>query len=275
MEQLASLANVKAWLGDTASTGADDQLTRLIQQASRFILNYIQWSSMFKNAVVEIKDGLGNNSTILNQWPVISLEQLIVGVQTIAACPALPVLAPGYVLEPWDGFPPGSPQALQLNGYWFPPGFGNVQINYTTGFFITNEAHTTAAAATSSDPVTVNVDAPSGNWGRDDGVTLADGTPLTLVTGTPCDMEYTAVAGLYTFNYLQADEAVLISYSYIPPDIEEACIEIVGERYRYSKRIGQQSVSAAGQVTTSFSLKSLQDYVRDTLDRYKRSFHAC
>ncbi len=271
MDQLASLTNVKAWLSDPDSTSADAQLTRLIQQASRFILNYIQWSTMFKNSVVEIKDGLGNNATILDQWPVTSLQSLIVGTQTITAAPALPATGPGYVLQAWNGFPPGSPQALQLTGYWFPPGAGNVQINYTTGFFISNEAATVPGSVA----YTVTVQAPNGSWGRDDGVTLANGTALTKVTGAPGALQYSVAAGVYTFNVAQASAAVLISYSYIPPDIEQACIEIVGERYRYSKRIGQQSVSAGGQVTTSFSLKDLQDYVRDVLDLYKRSFYSC
>lgn len=278
MEQLASLVNVKAWLGDTASTGDDATLTRLIQQASRFILNYIQWSSMFKTSVTEIKDGLGSPATMLGQWPVTSVQSVVVGTQTISAAPALPAVGPGYVLDAWNGFAPGQAQALQIIGGYFPPGFGNLQINYTAGFFITGEAHTTSCAACAGDdsvPVIATVDAPKGSWGRDDGVTLANGTPLTLVTGAPGWMEYNVSAGVYTFNYGQEQTDVLISYSYIPPEIEEACIEIVGERFRYSKRIGQQSVSAAGQITTSFSLKSLQDYVRDILDRYKRSFSAC
>ena len=236
MEQLASLANVKAWLGDPASTGDDAMLTRLIQQASRFILNYISWNTMFKQSVNEIKDGLGGSSTILSQWPVLSIQSLIVGTQTITASAALPAQTPGYVLEPYSGIPPGNPQAVQLLGWLFAPGAGNVQIQYTAGFFITNEAATVPA----SSAYTVTVQAPQGTWGQDDGVTLANGTALTKVTGAPAALQYSVAAGVYTFNVAQASAAVLISYSYIPPDIEQACIEIVGERYRYSKRIGQQ-----------------------------------
>ena len=281
MEQLASLSDVKAWLGDTSSAGAADaELTRLIQQASRFILNYVQRTSFFKTPVNEIKDGLGNSSTILSQWPVGSLESLIVGTQTIAAAPSLPTIGTGYVLEAWNGYPPGRPQALQLIGYWFPPGFGNIQAQYTAGFYITDESHCVPQAETDADggnlPITIEVDAPHGSWGRDDGVTLSDGTALTYTTcTTPGALEYTVESGVYTFNYQQINQDVLISYSYVPADIEQACIEIVGERYRYSKRIGQQSVSAGGQVTSSFSLKSMQDYVVDILNQYKRSFYQC
>ncbi len=272
MEQLATLANVKAWLGDTASTGADAQLTRLIQAASRFILNYIQWDSMFKRSVTEIKDGLGGTATVLDNWPVVSLETLIVGPTTIAACPALPALGPGYVLEAWNGIPPGQPQSLQLNGYCFPPGAGNVSIAYTTGFFIAGESHTVPGSVA----YTVTVDAPKGSWGQDEGVTLANGTPLTKVAGAPAALQYSVAAGgVYTFNVAQASAGVLISYSYIPSDIEQACVELVGERYRYSQRIGQQSNSVGGQVTTSFSLKAMQDYTRENLELYKRSFYSC
>lgn len=270
MEQLASLDNVKVWLEDANSTTNDALITRLIQEASRFILNYIQRPTLFKKVFTEVKDGLGNNAMMLQNYPVTSISELIVGSDTIPASASVPSQSPGYVLAPWDGFPPGSPQSVQLAGYTFWPGMGNIKCTYTAGFFVTDESATVDATT-----LAVTVQAPNGPWGRDDGVTLANGTALTKVDKNPAAMQYTADSGVYTFNVAQASAAVLISYSYIPSDIEQACIDLIAEKFRYKKRIGQQSVSAAGQITTSFSLKSMPENTREILDRYKRSFYQC
>lgn len=260
MEQLTNLTNLKAWLEDPSSTSADALLTRLIQQASRFILNYTQRASFYKTAISEMRNGYGGQTMPLMEWPATNLSSVIVGSRIVTSSQ--------FKLEAWNGLPPGGPQLVAIEGGEFTPGNLNVAFSYTTGFYITGQSATVPA----SGPSTISVQAANGNWGRDDGVTLTNGTPLTLVTGTPGAMQYTAANGIYTFNAAQAGAGVLISYSYIPSDIEQACIEIAAERYRYLKRIGQTNVSAAGQITTGYSLKALQDYVRETLDNYKRSF---
>jgi hypothetical protein len=44
----------------------------------------------------------------------------------------------------------------------------------------------------------------------------------------------------------------LISYSFIPADLEEACIQMVAERYYYRERVGAMSKALAGQETVSW-----------------------
>lgn len=66
---------------------------------------------------------------------------------------------------------------------------------------------------------------------------------------------------------------VVITYtaglSAIPPDLEQACIELVGLRYRDKDRIGLTSKGLAGE-TTAFSQKDMPDQVRTVLQSYAR-----
>ena len=65
-------------------------------------------------------------------------------------------------------------------------------------------------------------------------------------------------------------QAVLVSYGFVPAAINNACIEWVAERYRYRTRIGQSAQTVQGQQTASYSLKEKSDFVRASLDPYRR-----
>ena len=119
---LTTLANVNAWLGNT-TTDDNALLTRLIASASRGIHAYLQKRpNLFQHTYSEVYDGPGRQRQMLRQWPVLSIRSLAVGTQTITASAAYGQV--GYALEPWDGYPPGSPQALNLFGYAFYRGSG-------------------------------------------------------------------------------------------------------------------------------------------------------
>ncbi len=118
-------------------------------------------------------------------------------------------------------------------------------------------------------PYQIAVAAPLGSWGADAGVTYANGTPLTPVSSNPTMGQYSVSSGVYSFAAADANASVLISYSYIPADIEDACINMVGERYSYKGRIGYVSKSLAGQETVTFSVKNMPDYVKSALQPYK------
>ena len=140
--QLTTLTNAKNWSGVT-TTNDDALLTRLIGSASRFLLNYLQRPTLFQNTFTEVYDGVGNRVQMLRNWPVLSISSLIIGMQTIPAAPSPTTgYGCGYVLDPWDGFPPGRPQALTLRGYEFWRGNSNVEVTYTAGFVVQNESHT-------------------------------------------------------------------------------------------------------------------------------------
>lgn len=81
---------------------------------------------------------------------------------------------------------------------------------------------------------------------------------MTPVASSPAPGQYIpppdATPGLYTFNSTDVSNGltVNISYSFIPADLEEACIQMVAERYSYRGRIGEISKSLGGQETARF-----------------------
>jgi hypothetical protein len=47
----------------------------------------------------------------------------------------------------------------------------------------------------------------------------------------------------YQFSAADVGASVLLSYSYVPSDIEDACVTMVGDRYKAKDRIGYVSKS--------------------------------
>jgi Phage gp6-like head-tail connector protein len=262
--QLTSLANVKSWAGVT-TTNDDNLLNLLIADVSRFILSYLQRPTLFQFLFNDVYDGVGQRAQMLRNWPVLSVASVTIDGVKVPALTNLPGC--GYVLEPWDGFPPGRPQLLSMRGYGFGRGYSNIAISYTAGFVIQNEAQT---VPTGAGPYTVTANAPMGMWGADQGVTYANGNALTAVASNPDQGQYSVTAGVYTFNAADAGQVVLISYSYVPQDIAHAAMEMVAERYRYKNRIGEVSKSLGGQETMSYSQKDMPDFIRTLLQPYKR-----
>jgi hypothetical protein len=58
-------------------------------------------------------------------------------------------------------------------------------------------------------------------------------------------------------------------YATVPPDIAQACIELVSLRYRERSRIGELSRSLGGAETVAFSQKDLSDAIRTLLQQYR------
>jgi hypothetical protein len=60
-------------------------------------------------------------------------------------------------------------------------------------------------------------------------------------------------------------------YAATPPEIEQACIELVALRYKERDRIGQASKNLAGEVV-SFAQKDMPADVQTMLAQYRRNF---
>lgn len=267
---LTSLASVKAWLSVT-STNDDTLLTNLINQLSSAIINYLARPSLVKTTYTELRSGVGNQRMVLRNWPVLSVSSLIIGTQTIPSAATFGQC--GYTLATWDGSTSGNPQEITLNGYEFCRGNNNVQIIYKAGYCIQNE---TATIGTT--PYHVTPLQPNGTWAQDDGVTFAStGIALTpIASGTPITGQYvppnpfaSSPVAYYLFAAADTAKGVLLNYSYIPADLEEACIEWVGERYKYKGRIGQSSQSLGGNETSAYSLK-MPDHIKMLLANYEK-----
>jgi Phage gp6-like head-tail connector protein len=63
--------------------------------------------------------------------------------------------------------------------------------------------------------------------------------------------------------------AYTAGYATIPPDIAQACIDLVALRYRERTRIGEISESFGGIETVSFSQKDLSDSIKTLLQQYR------
>jgi len=281
---LCQLADVKAWLGRT-DANSDALLTALITRASRLILSSLQRGTILPRTITEVRDGTGSQSLTLKAWPVISVNGLIVDNQTIPPSPAMTGTSapasgatpspggarqPGWMLEAWDGTPPGRPQTLSLSGYSFGlccPGarnFQDVQIVYQAGYQVTNESQVIGGGAAS-------VSAPYGAWASDAGVTYASGTPLQAVPGTPAAGQYALgpAAGGYVFNAADNGQTVLISYGFVPADLAQAAIELVSEMYKYSQRVGERSHSLGGNETVAFDTSRMTPLIQSLLQPYR------
>jgi len=271
---LAALADVKSWLSGSSGIGSSDDalLARLITDVSGAITAYLGRPSLTPRPFSERLDGNGKARFYLRHYPVLQMASLAIDNVVV---PAAPVPAPGapfgkgYLLEPWDGLPPGRPQALDLFHMLFRQGRQNVAVTYDAGYAIQSESASVPAAP---GPYTVTAAAPFGPWASDNGVTYNNDTPLTPLTavaGTPAAGQYNVSAGIYTFAATDAGANMLISYGFIPAAINNACIEWVAERYRYRTRIGQSAQTVSGQMTSAYSLKDMPDFVRASLDPYR------
>ncbi|MGA8899571.1 hypothetical protein [Bradyrhizobium sp.] len=268
---LAILADVKTWLAGSSGIGSTDDalLSRLITDVSGAITAYLGRPSLTPRTLTERLDGNGRMRLFLSHYPVLQISSLAIDNVAIpaAAPPATGAPHPlGYLLEPWDGLPPGRPQALDLFELSFRRGRQNVVAAYSAGYAVEGEGATVPGAP---GPYNVSVGAPFGPWASDAGVTYADGVALTAVAGTPDAGQYNVSSGVYGFAAADAGTVVLLSYGFIPAAINNACIEWVAERYRYRTRIGQSAQTVAGQQTASYSLKDIPDFIRASLDPYR------
>ena len=245
--QLTTVANAEAWLGLPSNSANDALIGRLITAVSTSILGFLGRGSLLSKAYTETRDGTGTRRMMLRNWPVTAISALTI--DSMAVLPGSYSGTPGangyagYYFEAWDGSPPGRMQTLELVGYQFCRGKQNVAVSYTAGYLITAEADTIGAATANQ----VNVQGPLGSWAADGGVTYANGNTLTLVTGAPAQGQYKlgTTPGNYVFNSADNGAGVLISYSFVPAAVEQACIEAVAQAYNQS---GQGITGGLGNV---------------------------
>lgn len=273
---LTTLAAVKAWLGiDASVTASDTLLAALISAASRWTLSYLSRGNILQASYADYYDGsgYGQNRVLLRRWPVLSISLVMVGAVAVPAgtrpTPTNQTAVSGYLLEPWSGIPPGRMQALDFFGYCVPSGRQNVQVSYSAGYAVLAE---TAAVPPSPGPYTVTAAQLYGAWAQDGGVTYADGAALVKVSAAPAAGEYSvdAETGKYTFAAADAGAAVLLTYSYVPSDLAQACMELVSERFKYRSRIGEASKTLGGQETVTYSQKDMTEAISQMLQNYKQ-----
>lgn len=257
---LTSLSRAKAWAGvPDDNTSADAVLTALIKSASAFVLNYLNLESFGRQTFEEVYDGYGKTWVVLRQPNVLEVTRLVTGqAQTIPSATGDGLSTPltnGYAFR--NG-------RLELFGYAYPNGRGSVYVEYASGHYVSGESHTVPG----SGEFAVLADR---FWLSDGGVVLdPSGEPMVKVKADPEEGQYTAEDGKYTFNEANAEDDVLIAYSYAPEDVVQAVTELVGERYKYKDRIGHSSKSLGGQETVAFTANRTPDHILELLNSYRR-----
>lgn len=267
---LTTLVRVQNWMPNLTSTSTP-VINQLISPMTALIYNKLSRARLYSQSFTRYIDGVGNYQILLPDWPVTSITSVQMGAALLNPFP-LPTPSPGppnlpqnsfgygYRYVPWLGNLPGDPAMLEMvNGYFF-SGVQNIKVVYTAGYLIQNEVQTIPSGP---GPYTVTVSQPQGIWCRDSGVkyqssgdTLTPTTTIPPPTGSynpPADPPATlAAVGEYTFAPGDAGVEVLISYSFIPSDLEEACNQMVAERFSYRDRIGQMDKSLGGQETVRY-----------------------
>lgn len=294
---LTTLANVRGWVNSSTTTD-DALLTRLIGVASREILNYLQRPELGLQTITETLSGQGTSMVQLRNFPVIAVNSLVIDTVTIPPRPN--AAGYGYFLEPVVGGLAGRPQNLYVSGAFafgggagyavgynsngmaafaggggggraFPRGAGNIAVGYTFGYCVQNEAQTIPGGAYQVTP-----NAPYGAYSGDNGVSYASGGALTPVASAPATGQYVPpnLSGdsptlYYQFAAGDSGKSILVNYNFVPYDIEQSCVETVGEAYRYKTRIGQKSQSMSAQSSTSYDNTRLTKAIRDMLNPYR------
>jgi hypothetical protein len=260
---LTSLANVRDWLS-VANTNSDGTIARLITAASGQIRVYCGRYSFLPQSIVETRDGTGGRRFVLKNWPVLSVSAVSVGPVSIPAAVVQPTggLSCGWSLSPYDGNPPGDPQFVELDGWDFCHGSQNVSVTYRFGY--------QAAEATTVSADEYAVGALQGAWSADGGVTYAgSGAALRAVQASPQAGQYLVSGGVYRFSAADAGQPVVVTYGFVPYDLEQACIDLVAHKFRGRDRIGLRSQSLAGQQTSSYDISGMPDSVVAALQPYK------
>lgn len=257
---LTTLANVKGFL-DLQSSNQDALITRLIATESRQIESYCGCKFPYVANVNKALTGTGTSILPLPDGPILSVSSLTIGVT-----PILPstdgVTQYGYTFDD---------VALYLVGDVFPRCPPKYVIASWTAGWQSSETDTLVSPGGNATTITL---APTtdGTAGVDLGVVYtATGAPFTAVpaANTPSQGQYSFNAGVYTFAAADATHAVTMNYAYIPPAVEQACIEMVALDMKQKQQIGVKSRSIDHE-SVSFETSGMTPSVMQMLYPFRR-----
>jgi hypothetical protein len=275
---LTTISTASAYVGDSPSASV---LAGLITRISRMLLAELNRPFILPRTYNDSFSGSGTRQLILPNWPVLSVSSVYIdGALATEASPLVVngVAAPfttasGWSFPAWDGVPPGNPAVIVATGWpRFCFGLSNIGLTYRAGYEVSAEA-----AVIPATPWHVTPEQPYGTWASDGGVTYADGTALVAIaSGTPTVGQYvppnpglSTPRNYYQFAVADEGEAVLLTYGFIPADLEQAVLELIADRYAYRRRAGIRSQSLASQETIVYDNTGLSAFVDATLSGYK------
>ena len=258
---LTTQARVATWMS-TGPAPPSAILGQLIGSMTALIYSKLNRARIYSQSFTRTFDGVGNMQLVLPDYPVTNVMSVQQGNALVppSVLPNVGTPQPpgtnygyGWRIPLWAGNLPGENAVLEFVNGSFYVAAQNVKVTYQAGYLISQEPWTIPAGT----PPTVTVLQQQGIWSRDNGVVYAStGVALVPVAASPTAGQYIppldATPGLYTFNAGDEDADILISYSFIPASLEEACIQMVAERYSYRTRVGDVSKSLGGQETMRY-----------------------
>jgi hypothetical protein len=273
---LSTSAAAKIW-ANIQNNNTDDLVQQLITAASQQIIAYIARNPLVAS-YTEVRDGNGNDSLSLWNWPIVSVSGLTIADQRFCyngdpvfplsgnpatISPSTNAVTPGFIVDSGPAY--SAPSRITLVGYRFTRGRSNVKVTYRAGYTQTFPEAQTITAGT----VTLN---NAATFVADFGVTYANGTAFTLVATAPTVGEYTVSAkGIYGFNAADNTQPVSTLYQFgqVPYDLVQACNEIVGQDLRRRSHIDEDSIVVAAQ-NTNYSRLAIPRKTQMVLDTYRQ-----
>ena len=264
---LTTLKHVKEWLRVTDGV-TDDLYSRMIQATSAYIQSWLN-RKLALQTYHEFRDGIGmgagRNVMSFGEAPAYSVALLKINGVVIPASPDGGIQQPGYGFDTdqiWLADTSLAGTRFGTISASFPRGRRNVELIYDAGYVTVDEAQTIPA-----DPYAVQTNFL---WVKNVKVTWPDGTLLTKVSLGPLTGQYMVDSeGTYTFSVADTGKDVLITYGYIPPEIEQACIQLIGLRVKEMDRIGITSKAVGGE-TISYTQKDMPTDVQTLLNQYRK-----
>ena len=107
-----------------------------------------------------------------------------------------------------------------------------------------------------------------------DGLAIPPAPPLAPDTGPTAGYVFSATQlSLRGYRFRRGSQNIVLSYTAgyaaTPPEISQACIELVALRYRERTRIGEMSKSLGGGETVSYSQKDMSASIATLLQQYR------
>jgi gp6-like head-tail connector protein len=271
---LTTLADVKAWLNTTGTFGTTDDalLTRLITAASQFLKNWLSRDIVLTN-YTELRDGVGSQSFSFANFPVTAVYAV-----NVAGVNIPPIPQTSGTLTTSGATAAGDPTLT----------FANVPSWVVQGLTITDPttagAVPSATTVESTTPTTVVMSQNAAGSGVASGDLIVFGpAPGGIVI--PQISSFYPPAGyvnsptkLVILGYCVPRQPLCVSliyqagYATVPPDIAQACIELVALRYRLERQhpgVTADHIGTAAGDGVTYSQKDMNEWMRTTLQQYR------
>jgi hypothetical protein len=232
-------------------------MQRLISAVSRYIQTWLN-RTIASATYNETRSGQGMPFMMFENYPCTSVTSVYINGLPLQPRPALGAVVTasqfsGYVFED---------VRIMLDGARFPRGYNNISFVYQAGYLVDSEPNTIPAMS----PYTLEGLA---HWAASPvSAILADGTVLELVTGAPGPGQYSLSDTVFTFNAAEAGIPLALSYGYVPFDVEQAAIDMIGDWFVYRSRIGKLSESIDAQSIT-FTNTAITSRAQGVLNQYR------